>query len=93
MSKGVIYILTNPSFSEYVKIGYAKDLEKRMGILVASNNNAAVKNITHDLPKSDSIASEYNGRYDYFSEVSNRLLKQETWGICSAALGNAGRNG
>lgn len=27
---GVIYILTNPSFPEYVKIGYADDLEKRM---------------------------------------------------------------
>ncbi len=30
MTKGVIYILTNPSFPDYVKIGYAKDLEKRM---------------------------------------------------------------
>lgn len=30
MAKGVIYILTNPSFPEYVKIGYVKDLEKRM---------------------------------------------------------------
>lgn len=30
MAKGVIYILTNPSFPDYVKIGYAKDLEKRM---------------------------------------------------------------
>lgn len=28
--KGVIYILTNPSFPEYVKIGYANDLESRM---------------------------------------------------------------
>lgn len=27
---GVIYILTNPSFPEYVKIGYADDLEKRL---------------------------------------------------------------
>jgi len=28
--KGVIYILTNPSFPEYVKIGYADDVEKRL---------------------------------------------------------------
>ena len=33
MAKGVIYILTNPSFPDYVKIGFAKDLEKRMGQL------------------------------------------------------------
>ena len=26
--KGVIYILTNPSFKEYVKIGYADDVKK-----------------------------------------------------------------
>ena len=28
--KGVIYILTNPSFPEYVQIGYAKDIEQRL---------------------------------------------------------------
>lgn len=28
--KGVIYILTNPAFPEYVKIGYANNLEQRM---------------------------------------------------------------
>ena len=27
---GVIYILTNPSFSEYVKIGYADNIDKRL---------------------------------------------------------------
>ena len=27
---GVIYILTNPSFPQYVKIGYASDLERRL---------------------------------------------------------------
>lgn len=29
-NKGVIYILTNPSFPEYVKIGYADDIQKRL---------------------------------------------------------------
>jgi len=28
--KGVIYILTNPSFPNYIKIGYATDIEKRL---------------------------------------------------------------
>ena len=28
--QGVIYILTNPSFPDYIKIGYATDLEKRL---------------------------------------------------------------
>lgn len=27
---GYIYILTNPSFSDYVKIGYADDVKKRL---------------------------------------------------------------
>lgn len=28
--KGYIYILTNPSFPNLVKIGYAKDVERRV---------------------------------------------------------------
>ena len=28
-TKGFIYILTNPSFKEYVKIGYADNVENR----------------------------------------------------------------
>ena len=32
-NKGVIYILTNPSFREYVKIGYATDIKKRLAQL------------------------------------------------------------
>ena len=32
-NKGVIYILTNPSFPEYVKIGYADDVNKRLAHL------------------------------------------------------------
>ena len=30
---GVIYILTNPSFPEYVKIGYADNIDKRLSQL------------------------------------------------------------
>lgn len=39
MSKncGYIYILTNPSFSEYVKIGYARDVNERVKILNSSS--------------------------------------------------------
>lgn len=29
-SQGVIYILTNPSFPDYIKIGYADDVKKRL---------------------------------------------------------------
>lgn len=36
---GVIYILTNPSFPDYIKIGYADDVEKRVQHL---NNSEAV---------------------------------------------------
>lgn len=31
--QGVIYILTNPSFPEYVKIGYADDIDRRLADL------------------------------------------------------------
>jgi len=34
---GVIYILTNPSFPEYVKIGYADDVNKRVKTLNSSS--------------------------------------------------------
>ena len=35
-SKGVIYILKNPSFPDYVKIGYADDVEERLRLLNSS---------------------------------------------------------
>lgn len=39
MNEGYIYILTNPSFPEYVKIGYAKDVDARLAKL---NNNEGI---------------------------------------------------
>lgn len=38
-NKGVIYILTNPSFPEYVKIGYADDIDQRLAQL---NNSECI---------------------------------------------------
>lgn len=35
---GVIYILTNPSFPDYVKIGYATDIKKRLAQLNRTEN-------------------------------------------------------
>lgn len=61
---------------------------RKYGILVASNNNSAVKNITTELPEKKSIAEKYRERYSYFADISDQLLKTETWGICAAALGN-----
>ena len=34
---GVIYILTNPSFPDYVKIGYATDIEKDWHSLIEAS--------------------------------------------------------
>lgn len=52
-TKGVIYILTNPSFPDYVKIGYADDVQKR---LVSLNRSECVPfafrvYATYEVPK------------------------------------------
>ncbi len=39
---GYIYIMTNPSFPEYVKIGYAKDVKQRLDEL---NRSSAARNL------------------------------------------------
>lgn len=60
------------------------------GILVASNNNGAVENITLGLPGLTDLPERYRGaEYRYFSEVSDQLLgKDKTWALHAAALGN-----
>ncbi len=65
-----------------------KDEYKNYGILVASNNNAAVKNITTELPDKKAIPSVYADTYAYFNQLSDYVLGKETWGMIAAALGN-----
>lgn len=57
---GVIYILTNPSFPEYVKIGYTKDLKGRLNAL---NSSSATP-----------FAFRVYATYEVSSELSDRKL-------------------
>ncbi|SDH18205.1 Superfamily I DNA and/or RNA helicase [Pedobacter terrae] len=58
------------------------------GIVVASNNNAAVENITKELPDKSKIHHSFK-EADYFAEYSQELISKESWGLLSAALGNS----
>lgn len=69
-------------------------------ILVASSNNSAVENISHELPGYDSMA---NDDVRYFQTVSEAMaravlgseeetkepIEPKSWGLAAAALGNA----
>jgi len=67
------------------------------GVIVASNNNAAVENISIELPKT--ISKDRTGLFSqttsledgYFSDAATKLLGEPAWGLISAKLGR-GRN-
>ncbi len=60
MTTGYIYIMTNPSFEEYVKIGYATDVEQRRDDL---NSSSAVP-----------FAFRIYATYEVDSELSDKKL-------------------
>lgn len=64
-------------------------LQNDFGIVVASNNNAAVENISKELPAKSKIDTSIFQDVDYFSKCSTKLIKEESWGTLAAALGNA----
>ncbi|MFC7345377.1 AAA domain-containing protein [Chryseobacterium zhengzhouense] len=66
-----------------------KSLLNRYGIVVVSNNNAAVENITKELPSLKKIDSEAFPQAAYFTEQAQNLTENPNWGTLSAALGNA----
>ncbi|MGG7666486.1 hypothetical protein [Dyadobacter sp. BHUBP1] len=59
------------------------------GIVEASNNNTAVENITKALPSIEKIDRVEFSDADHFARYSGRLIEGESWGVLSAALGNA----
>lgn len=66
MSKGVIYILTNPSFPQYVKIGYASDLQRRLREL----------NRSEALPYAFRAFATYDVDYKLTDKVLHELIDQ-----------------
>lgn len=63
-------------------------LRNNFGIVVSSNNNAAVENISKELPLKKAIDIESFPDADFFSVCSQSLIDEESWGGLAAALGN-----
>lgn len=87
---------SSPSYIE--KYYTIPDEIAKFGILVVSNNNGAVENVSLDLPKADGLRKEKTrtGYFDrtefeeiYFSGVADKLLGEEgsAWGLISARMG------
>lgn len=62
------------------------------GIVVASNNNAAVENISKELPQRKKIDVSFE-HADYFSHHTKSLIEKESWGLLAVALGNSENRG
>jgi hypothetical protein len=70
-----------------------KDIARHTGIVVSSNNNSAVENITLDLPSISKIAHQEHPDAAYFREVINGIFSRskiatESWGLVAGALGS-----
>ena len=86
---------TNSYYRNYYKI---PDELKKLGIIVASNNNSAVENISKDLPKAEDVLSKdtLTNLFDinkqkniYFTQDSECIFGEnpKTWGLISAPYG------
>ena len=84
--------------TQYHKYYYELDeLLCSYGMIVASNNNLAVENISCELPLLNSVRGGKSGIFDncgdtdiYFNEIVSNILGEDkpTWGLISARLGN-----
>ena len=58
------------------------------GIVVASNNNGAVENVTLEIPGIEAVDRTWLHATDYFPEFAERLLRKPAWAMLAARLGN-----
>ncbi len=61
------------------------------GIVVSSNNNTAIENISRELPALRSIDRAAFPEAEYFSRVATSVLGEPSWGMLSAMLGRSER--
>ncbi|OQP53448.1 hypothetical protein A4H97_23675 [Niastella yeongjuensis] len=78
-------------------IGYYEpnsDVFGNNGILVASNNNTAVENISKELPLLKNIDADAFSDAGYFSEIAQHLHPADScWALLSSVLGNSKNRG
>ena len=91
-------IKTNTTESYYRNYYKIPDELKKLGIIVSSNNNSAVENISKDLPKAEDVLSKdtLTNLFDvneqeniYFTKDSECIFGEnpKTWGLISAPYG------
>lgn len=57
-------------------------------IVVASENNGAVENVTKELPGIDAVPLRVAARMNYFPEIAKAVSGKVAWGLMAAPLGN-----
>ena len=65
-------------------------------IVVASSNNAAVENVTSEIPGPGGIADEWRdaaAEVDYFTATAGKVTGDGAWALMAAVLGNSGNRG
>ncbi|MDQ2874368.1 MAG: hypothetical protein M3Y33_06010, partial [Actinomycetota bacterium] len=65
-------------------------------IVVASSNNAAVENVTSEIPGPGGVADEWceaAAEVDYFTATAREVAGEGAWALMAAILGNSGNRG
>ncbi len=96
-SKDLEVMKTSTTEKYYCKYYKIPEELKKLGIIIASNNNSAIENISKDLPKAEDVLSkdtltelfDINKQNNiYFSKDSEIIFKNsKTWGLISAPYG------